>query len=54
MPVGARRRWIGAAGIRGQRLESVERRHAGDCMSASYAYPKIWTEACEREQTEKA
>jgi hypothetical protein len=35
VPVRARRRAIGAAGIRGQRLDGVERRHAGDCMTAS-------------------
>jgi hypothetical protein len=34
MPVGARRRWIGAAGIRAQRIKSVERRH-GDCLTST-------------------
>jgi hypothetical protein len=45
---------VGAAGVGGQRLDRVHLRHAEECMTASYAYPKIWTEACEREQTEKA
>jgi hypothetical protein len=35
MPVRARAPMVGAAGIRGQRLKSVERWHAGKCMTVS-------------------